>query len=292
MKLDILVGAIITFFSYFLLFLYVAVRNIYRERKSLKAEIQEAREQILLSSVQDRVLRLTRDMRSFVEKHQNYPIEPENPASGEFEEWSKKWSSWLAKFRAEYQERFALPLREVATQLEKLGIGDACKLVSYANSSPNLPDGCLTPIRLLFDFLVRIECQAADGRAEFIYETPIFTPLQIEAFQLAKDIRQFLTAFEAIPPSLSFEDSEKRRLEGIGRRIAWRRKLDSAYRRHLGARERELELKFGECGIPINHSTAVKDSRRGTEEAISLYATAIVAMAHRLDGVMLDPVKK
>jgi hypothetical protein len=115
----------------------------------------------------------------------------------------------------------------------------------------------------------------------------LFSPLQLEAFQLAKDIRSFLKDFEPIPPA-DYGSTKSQRMRSSEERISWAKRLDSNYQLEFNDRIRKIELKLGAKDIHMDHS-AIKDSaRRGVEEYINRYADVLTAMAHRLDGVVLN----
>src|SRR5262249_1346334 len=67
----------------------------------------------------------------------------------------------------------------------------------------------------------------------------LFTPLQIEAFTFAKDIRQFLADFEPIP-SANYSQTESQKIESLGLRQNWRHRLESAYK--LRFEDREIQI--------------------------------------------------
>jgi hypothetical protein len=222
---------------------------IYLEHKGLEKEIEHLHKQRLLSDAQDKVLRLTRGVRSFMAEHRGHP-----------DEESKEFSAWLAKFHAEYQERFADSLREASIGLKKLGIGEAQMLEGWANVGPNLPEGCITLIGPLLEFLMRSECQARDGREEFIYEfrweneKPLFAPLQIEAFKLAKELRDFYASLGPYPsdPTQNSDEDTPRYLvrfyeDRIEKRGAWQQHLSDGFaNRQLGRKITALIHRVGE----------------------------------------------
>ena len=115
----------------------------------------------------------------------------------------------------------------------------------------------------------------------------LFSPLQLEAFQLAKDIRSFLQNFEPIPPA-DYSSGESQRMRSSEERIAWAKRLDSNYQLEFNDRIRNIELKLGAKDIHINHSAIKNSARRGVGEYITRHADVLTAMAHRLDGVVLD----
>lgn len=114
----------------------------------------------------------------------------------------------------------------------------------------------------------------------------LFSPLQLEAFQLAKDIRNFLANLEPIPPA--DYSTESRKLETLSERIAWSKRLDSMLRLNFDERTKTVELKLGANNIQMNHTAIIASCKRGLVQAYGLYAAVLTAMAHRLDGVVLD----
>jgi hypothetical protein len=116
----------------------------------------------------------------------------------------------------------------------------------------------------------------------------LFSPLQLEVFQLAKDMRSFLAKFEPIPPA-NYGGSESQKLKSLSERTDWRRKLGSSFQLQFNERMRTIELKLGANNIQINRTTIMNaNGRRGLEVALLVYANVLTAMAHRLDGVVLD----
>ncbi len=113
----------------------------------------------------------------------------------------------------------------------------------------------------------------------------LFSPLQIEAFQLAKDIHKFLGDFEPKPPQFEHDWPERKRLERITERGRWAEKLMNGYRLRFEKRDKEIELKFGELGIKAH---ALSEQPRKIEERIKRWEEELVAMAHRMDGVNLS----
>ena len=51
----------------------------------------------------------------------------------------------------------------------------------------------------------------------------------MDAFQLAKDMREFLSTFGPIPPQRLPSDTEKQKLVCLAERTAWRKRLHAAY---------------------------------------------------------------
>ena len=119
----------------------------------------------------------------------------------------------------------------------------------------------------------------------------LFTPLQLEAFQLARDILQFLADYEPVPSNHFSSKSDKQDADLLGQKIDWRKKLANSYKLRFEAREKLIEQKFGEQGIFENY-TAYFSGVRGFEEIIPLYAAILTTMAHRVDGVILAPGKQ
>lgn len=119
----------------------------------------------------------------------------------------------------------------------------------------------------------------------------LFTPLQMEAFQLAKDILRFLADYEPMPSDRFSSNTGKQDADTLGKKIDWRKRLANNYKLRFEAREKLIELKFGEQGIFENY-TAYFSGVRGFEEIIPLYAAILTTMAHRVDGVILAPGKQ
>jgi cell division protein FtsB len=103
-----------------------------------------------------------------------------------------------------------------------------------------------------------------------------FSPLQIYAFQLARDIRQFLASFE---PCLPATDDPER----IAQRIRWQRKLTANYELHFAQKAGNLLTEFAAAGHPIDLSLY----RQGVHSApddIAWEADVLTVMALRISG--------
>jgi hypothetical protein len=137
--------------------------------------------------------------------------------------------------------------------------------------------------QMLFD---EIPTSALGDRQTNIQPDPcvgLFAPLQIEAFQLAKDICKYRKEFE---PKPSFDNwkTEKEKLEKLEKRIDWAQRLMNGYQLRFEKRDKEIELKFGERGIRVPMSSEpIKP-----EDKIALWVEELVALAHKIDGIQLS----
>jgi len=100
----------------------------------------------------------------------------------------------------------------------------------------------------------------------------LFSPLQIEAFQLAKDMREFLAS---LPAPSSTED-----------RIQWRKNLRYGYELKFPDRQKNLLLRLGENGVR-QPQFPPKQIEIRLEERIRWEAALFTVMAHRLEGTRL-----
>jgi hypothetical protein len=115
----------------------------------------------------------------------------------------------------------------------------------------------------------------------------LFDPLQLEAFELAKEMREFVTQAEPIPV-LDANGPEQEKLKQINLRGEWREKLRNGYRLRFRERQEKLFQKFGTRGVRAEGATAASlPGRPPIEKQIPWEAAVLAAMAHRLDGVML-----
>jgi hypothetical protein len=116
----------------------------------------------------------------------------------------------------------------------------------------------------------------------------LFTPLQTDAFQLAKDIQDFLKGVEPIPRT-SPSDTQAENIGKLKDIFSQRDKFDSAFKLRFEERGTKLERRFKEIANPISHLPIHEiHSRSISKEGISLYTASIVAATHRIDGVMLE----
>lgn len=115
----------------------------------------------------------------------------------------------------------------------------------------------------------------------------LFDPLQLEAFGLAKEMRDFVTGAEPIPV-LDPNTPEQEKLRQINLRGEWREKLRNGYRLRFRERQEKLFLKFGARGIRADSAaTTTLPGRPPIEKQIPWEAAVLTAMAHRLDGVIV-----
>jgi hypothetical protein len=83
----------------------------------------------------------------------------------------------------------------------------------------------------------------------------------MEAFQLADDMRKFLSSYEPIPTAESkISDADQLALSNA--RISWRSRIKSAYELRFAERQKVIFLKFGEKGIRPDYSSVSPGVRR------------------------------
>ena len=116
----------------------------------------------------------------------------------------------------------------------------------------------------------------------------LFDPLQLEAFGLAKEMRDFVTASRPIP-ALDTNVPEQEKLRQINLRGEWRETLRNGYRLRFRERQEKLFQKFGARGIRAESATAQSlPGRPPIEKQIPWEAAVLTAMAHRLDGTIVS----
>ena len=121
-----------------------------------------------------------------------------------------------------------------------------------------------------------------------ISNASLFSPLQMEAFQLARDILKYFSDFEPIPPNAGPKNTQREKDNSIYRRIKWRERFYSGFDLRFDERMRILRLKFAEHNVVADFDGRFRDVRED-ETKMKLYAAVIIGMAHRLDGVRLQP---
>ena len=115
-----------------------------------------------------------------------------------------------------------------------------------------------------------------------------FSPLQMKAFRLARDLANFhRDAMSSHPGDI---DPSKESLEVVhmhsDKRIEWRKRVQSGYERRFTKEIDGLILEFGEVGIQLPLSFFPPGNVKKIEFDIPCMVAAIVAMAHRVDGVV------
>jgi hypothetical protein len=118
------------------------------------------------------------------------------------------------------------------------------------------------------------------GSEESAKELVMFTPLQIEAIKLSKDLMDFVSNFEPLP------EYEKGNTNALGARLKWRERLQASYQLKFEEREMNILLKFQQNNIRPNFPEAIRRIQK-LEELIPINAANYVAMAHQLDGLEL-----
>lgn len=130
--------------------------------------------------------------------------------------------------------------------------------------------------------------ESASRNLEYRERLALFNDLQIEAFTLAKQMRKFLQTFEPIPPALDVKnDPDSVRLQKIEARSKWRQKIWAAYELEFAERQKNLILRFGAMGLPVD-LTLYRHGRTEVSQCITWEADVITAMAHKIDGVNLS----
>jgi hypothetical protein len=113
-------------------------------------------------------------------------------------------------------------------------------------------------------------------------EKMFFSPLQIEAFQLSRDIIQYVSGLGPKPELDKPGTTENRKK--IEERQQWREKLIAGYDLRFADRDKAISLKFAEKGISIT----ILQEAEYVEPKIHQWAEELVAMAHKVDGLNLS----
>ena len=149
----------------------------------------------------------------------------------------------------EFADKFQPRIRQIYAGLGRLGLlakynGYRGPLKQYigwevANSGQviHVIDGLTDAVAVLDS-----ECGTATGALPVL--GPLFTPLQIEAFALAKDLRQFIAEAEPRPP-IRLESGDVKNDEMV-QFVEWHTRLASGYERRFKDRVNKLRLKMGE----------------------------------------------
>ena len=182
-------------------------------------------------------------------------------------EWEAiKWA-WPLGRSAMISLGWALLERIRSVHVDWIGIGilfALCMMLGYL----------VFPVRMTF-------------RRRATYESPIFSPLQVEAFQLAKDILKYFADFEPIPPNAGPRNTQEEKDISISRRVRWRERFYSGFKLRFDERIRILGLRFAEHNIQSNFN-GIRDIR-DDEAKMKFYAATLIGMSHQLDGVRLQP---
>jgi hypothetical protein len=119
-------------------------------------------------------------------------------------------------------------------------------------------------------------------------DSKLFTSLQIEAFQLAKDLRVFIDGFDQEPKVDQRTMGKNEVYEVIfDQRIPWSKKLNSSYRLRYAPRVENLVHQFGELGKFNYLVSRIDVSTVMTMQEIKLLEAGIISLAHSVDGVTL-----
>jgi hypothetical protein len=116
----------------------------------------------------------------------------------------------------------------------------------------------------------------------------LFEPLQLEAFRLAKEMREFVANADPLP-GLDADGLEKEKLRQLNLRGEWREKLRDGYRLRFRERQEKLLFKFRANGIRTDNPVGQTLSPRlPIEKEIPWEAALLTAIAHRVDGVIVS----
>jgi hypothetical protein len=115
----------------------------------------------------------------------------------------------------------------------------------------------------------------------------LFDPLQLEAFRLAKEMREFVAKSDPLPV-IDSAGPEKEKLRQLNLRGEWREKLREGYRLHFRERQEKLLLKFRVKGVRTDPVAQTLSTRLPIEKEIPWEAALLTAIAHRLDGVIVS----
>lgn len=113
--------------------------------------------------------------------------------------------------------------------------------------------------------------------------TEWFSPLQVEALQLSRDIRAYLNECGEKPGLLKPGSSEN--LARIDERMKWSMRLEAGYKLRFETRDKEIDLKFSEKGISVRTSA---NPPRYINERYYEWAEELVALAYKVEGIALS----
>lgn len=116
----------------------------------------------------------------------------------------------------------------------------------------------------------------------------LFDQLQLKAFHLANDMREFVNNFEPQPPPIDPHTQDvQARLQVMVERTNWRQKIWSAYELKFAEQIQRLKLEFSAKGVPLDLSQCRRD-RHEPAHVIADEADAITSVAHKLDATRLS----
>jgi hypothetical protein len=110
----------------------------------------------------------------------------------------------------------------------------------------------------------------------------MFSPLQIEAIELSRDILEYLKDFGLKPPTLNPGTPENR--ARICERAQWLERLMAGYQLRFEQRDKDISLKFQEKGMRTN----VASEPRFMEDKYHQWAEELIALAYKIDGINLS----
>lgn len=114
-----------------------------------------------------------------------------------------------------------------------------------------------------------------------------FSPIQLEALRLAKEIRNFLNSFESMPDPIDVRSQdEKKRLMQIDLRSSWRQRIKSAYALQFEGRVKQTKFKLEAAGFPAPLSSFRPKTHEPADE-FEWEANVLTVWAHRMDGARL-----
>lgn len=118
----------------------------------------------------------------------------------------------------------------------------------------------------------------------------LLSPLQLEAFRVAKDIRFFLAAEASQLPSPNPSADFEAQWNYIFKvKVPWENRIENAYELDFSARLRSILLKFGKEGLRDEALNRLAGKIEKPEEDLTEIAERIICLAHQADGLNLKP---
>lgn len=247
----------------------------------------------LLSPLQSQILQLIRDLRKLrndagpaPELQNTAPMKTgEDPKAwtaqmlSDSTVWTGEYAEWARKLVYRFRRDFAGRVKEVANALGATTGMVVAPLEPYT-SDVRPGDDFQQLLNLLSNFVIQLEIaeserqdslKAEAKRAAMAAALPpmqesLFTPLQVELFQLAKELRQFLDGIGPCPTvdkAAYGYDFEQNRFPDSTKQVhayhdaqqaaeaPWRQRLHFGYIQRFSSRIRDLMLRVGEAGYPI-----------------------------------------
>jgi hypothetical protein len=264
-----------------------------------------------LSSLQSDILHLSRDLRLMLKdagpkpEPQFEPMKEGQDQKAQTSQWlddTDKWqnaySEWARKIIYRYREEFAGRVKSLMNSLGLTGMVVAPLEPYTTDVRPG--DDFTQLIDLLMGFFVQLENPKQRPLLSKMLlnqpaTPPLFTPLQIELFTLAKELQGFVKEMGEKPEARKegFDDTRDGAEAYIRANLVleepWLTKLSSLYNKRYLDRLRSIINELGVHGLKRNHlSACVRGGVRDSGE-IQLLIETLVSAAHQLDGIYVFP---